>query len=333
VSLIKRNERRVWLDLDELYPPPLEHPNTVFKSWSIAARALGAGLSYVEIMGVSSAAFRIQVGANLCPSSPHPHLGFDCGAVAQHAFGFEFRGRSCPQDDEDAVQEIRGMIRASIDEGRPVLLEEEETGLAVGYTLPDLAILARHPYSGQGDEPAPLEHWPWMFAFPEGMPHEASREALWASLSAAVESASSDEEHGDGYLTGLAGYRRWIGDLLDDALLNREDVEAGAVVLGNAHIYYCLVDARRCATEYLRSLASRLPPDVGTRLAEAASTYGDITDALTAGWNTFPWPQQLESASAWSRERRREQAALLEGVADLERRAVTQIQSILVART
>jgi hypothetical protein len=74
--MIKREGNRVWLDVDEFYPPPKQHPNTVFKSMAIAFQASGAETSYVDLMGISAAEFRLQVGGNLCPSSPHPHVGF-----------------------------------------------------------------------------------------------------------------------------------------------------------------------------------------------------------------------------------------------------------------
>jgi hypothetical protein len=329
--LIRREADRVWLDLDDLYPPPLEQPNTVFKAWSIACRAAGGGPGYTELMGVSAAAFRIQVGQNLCPSSPHPHLGFDCGKVAQEALGLDFKGRSCEKDDEAAVQEIREMVVESIDAGRPVLVEEEETGLAVGYTLPDHGILVRHPYSGQGDDPVPLEHWPWMFATLVAPPVEASPKALKASLEVALELAHAEEEVGNGYRLGFEAYHRWIRSLADEDLLQGEDVEPGAVIMGNAHIYYCLVDARRSAVGYLNSLVPRLPDTASDALGRAAGTYDEMVQALNGGWSTVCWPQQVESADEWTMEQRRNQAALLEEVVTMEREAVAELGEVLAA--
>jgi hypothetical protein len=88
--MLRREGDRVWLDLDEFYPPPDKHPNTVFKSMAIAFQAMGSQTSYVDLMGLSGAAFRLQVGANLCPSSPHPHLGYPCDSLAQQALGYEY---------------------------------------------------------------------------------------------------------------------------------------------------------------------------------------------------------------------------------------------------
>jgi hypothetical protein len=61
MSMIRRENDRVWLDLDELYPSTDHQPNTVFKSMSIAFRAMGSRTTYVDLMGLSAAAFRIGV--------------------------------------------------------------------------------------------------------------------------------------------------------------------------------------------------------------------------------------------------------------------------------
>jgi hypothetical protein len=89
--MLRRDGDRVWLDLDELYPPPHQHPNTVFKSMAIVFRAMGAKIDCVDVMGISAAAFRIQVGERLCPSSPHHHLGFACDDLVLEALGITFR--------------------------------------------------------------------------------------------------------------------------------------------------------------------------------------------------------------------------------------------------
>ncbi|MGD8700775.1 MAG: hypothetical protein PVJ43_15870, partial [Gemmatimonadales bacterium] len=88
--MLKREGNKVWLDLDPLYPPPGRQPNTVFKSMAIAFQAMGSRTTYLDLMGLSAAAFRLQVGINLCPSSPHPHLGYPCDRLAQRALGFDF---------------------------------------------------------------------------------------------------------------------------------------------------------------------------------------------------------------------------------------------------
>ena len=123
---------KVWLDLDPFYPPPHMHPNTVFKAMAIAFQALGADITYVDLMGVSAAAFRIQVGDHLCPSSPHPHLGFFCAGLAQEALGYGFVEHEWEPRSRAKVKRAKEAVVASIDSGKPLLYALDTQGNHLG---------------------------------------------------------------------------------------------------------------------------------------------------------------------------------------------------------
>lgn len=326
-TMIRREGANVWIDLDEFYPPPHGHPNTVFKSMAIAFQAIGADVTYVDLMGISGAAFRIQVGNNFCPSSPHPHLGFQCDSRAQEALGYGFALHSCERDDAAGVERVKKAVVASIDSGRPVLMDEEETGLVVGFTDGGKDLLVRDPYSNKGDAPTQLEEWPWDFAVIAKTPHRASRDSIVDSLNVAVRMAHVEERLGNGYACGFAGYERWISELIDETIVAGSNPGGEVLILGNAHIYYCLVDARTCASEYLEGIQGEFSDKVAPHLAEAAALYREIAAKLDTGWDNVPWPWKLKSTADWTMQHRRNQASLLTDALVLERRAVAELKN------
>jgi len=327
--MLKRADDRTWLDLDPLYPPGLELPNTVFKSMAIAFRAMGADVDYVDLMGLSAAAFRIQVGAGLCPSSPHPSLGFRCDALARETLPFELEEHPWDPRSPETVAAARQAVVASVDRGVPALAMEEETGLAVGYVGGGEEILVRHPYSRQGEGVEKLiEDHAWTFGVVVRPPDRPSRKALLRSLEAAVELAHTGRF--SAYASGFGAYDEWIATLSAEDLLERSGTEPGAVLAGNAHIYYCLVDARRCASAYLRRIAPELPEAAGS-LEEAATRYQKIADRIEAGFEHVPWPRQLASLADWGLDRRRLQAERLAEVRDGERAAVGALEAAIGA--
>jgi hypothetical protein len=155
--MIKREGNRVWLDVDEFYPPPKQHPNTVFKSRAIAFQACGDTTTYVDLMGISAAAFRLQVGAFLCPSSPHPFLGFLCGELARKSLGYEMRQYDWDCRKRRKTAKAKQAVVESIDDGKPAITVDEEEGLAVGYVDGGAQLLVRDPYSDMGDAPDLLQ--------------------------------------------------------------------------------------------------------------------------------------------------------------------------------
>jgi hypothetical protein len=136
---------------------------------------------------------------------------------------------------------------------------------------------------------------------------------------------------GSGYYSGFGAYERWISDLQDSSFLARATCRAGAILVGNAHIYYCLVDARRSASEYLRNMQGQFREDVGSHLDRAAGHYDSVANTLDTGWANVPWPRQLTSVSEWTQEQRSNQASLLRQVVALEREAVSEVELALEA--
>jgi len=329
--MIKREGTKVWLDLDQFYPPPKQHPNTVFKSLAIAVQACGATTTYVELMGVSAAAFRLQVGGYLCPSSPHPALGFSCATLAREALGYELQQHEWDSGKPRKIKEAKQAVVRSIDGGRPAITVDEEEGLAVGYVDGGEQLLVRDPYSDKGDPPEELaSDWAgWGMAIVSKLPLALTRDAVIASLRTATMLATTRELLDKSYASGFAAYDRWIAALRDPAFVESADTGPEAVVLGNAHIYYCLVDARRCAAGYLRNSTTKLLPEIAGPLRAIAELYDRMARVLDGGWAHVPWPWQLKALSEWSAERRRGQATALSAALELEREAVAELDKAL----
>jgi hypothetical protein len=328
--MIRREGNRVWLDLDEFYPLPDMHPNTVFKSMAIAFQAMGDTTTYVDLMGLSAAAFRLQVGGALCPSSPHPHLGFSCAALARETLGYEFVDHELKPKGRGKAKTVRRAVVESIDQGAPVLMEEEETGLIVGYEGDGERFLVREPYSKRGELPKVVKNpQAWGFGVAEKLPKKPGREGVVRSLEVAVELAHTNELLGEAYASGFAAYERWISHLLDESFIARAEMDVVAIILGNAHIYYCLMDARDCASVYLNSWKGEFPRGVEGWLGETAILYGQIHERLEMGLESVPWPRQLRTPSEWTEEHRAAQAAVLKEVLAMERQAINGIEGAL----
>ena len=212
---IKREGDTVWLDVDRFYPDRHKQPNTVYKSMAIALQAMGQQLSYELLMGISGAAFRLQLHDEWCPSSPHPHCGFNCDVGLSKALAYETTEYSCKADDLEGVEATKASVVACIEMGYPVLMSGEETGLVVGYIEGGKELLIRPPYSNRGEEAVPLDRWPWGFYAIRKVPKKPDREDIVGSLRLAIRLARTEERFEGRYASGFAAYEAWISDLVD----------------------------------------------------------------------------------------------------------------------
>lgn len=329
---LKRHGNKVWLDLDELYPPKHKHPNTVFKSVAIALQAMGEDVSYELLMGISGAAFRVQLHEQWCPSSPHPDCGFDCTAVALTTTKLGATSYSCKKKDKKQAEQIIEAIAMHIDTGQPALMGSEETGLIVGYVNDDdgKKLLIREPYSNKADEPEVLKGWPWGFAVITKAPRKMDEKVLAGSLERAAKLAHTKKV--GKYACGFAAYERWISDLLDDSkikkLKSRNEPELSNA---NAHIYYCLIDARECAAKYLDLIEGRLSKQAQPHLRQASKHYETIAEQLNTGWKNILWSREFGEGKKWTPEMRKGQATLLEKALEQERMAISEIEKAISA--
>ncbi len=303
--------------------------NTFMGALTVVAHALGDEADYDFLMGVSGAAFRIQLcQPEWCPSAPDAGCGFQCDAAATGALGYLTQTMGAPQEDADKVRQVREAVVHSIDRGYPVfaidLVKTADYGVIVGYADGGETFLCRS-YWDVTDEYATAENWPWVTVFVQerGTP-PARGDLVRRSLRQAVMLATTDRF--DNYLSGFAAYETWAEQLLEDSRFGPETREQTAQA--NAWCYLSLIDCRAAATRYLHSIADEFPAARAERLVKAADLYGQIVDVLADMQGMVPFPGQVGEAG-YPGEQRRAQAETLTEALGLERRAILEIEQAL----
>ncbi len=67
--------------------------NTFMGALAAVMQSIGEDVSYDYLMGVSGAAFRLQIHQpDWCPSAPDAGCGFNCAGAATEALGYKFNG-------------------------------------------------------------------------------------------------------------------------------------------------------------------------------------------------------------------------------------------------
>lgn len=340
--------------------PQPKGANTVLASLASVMRTAGEDITYEFLMGVSSHAFRLQFC--WCPSAPHSHCGFNTFEPALRATGYEVkdyplavwepstRKQREPTDEELAA--AREAVKASIDAGMPVLINSEECAVLAGYE----PISEENP-TGWLRRPGPLPPYgpdqpyvlavkriPWCITTVSkgaSAPPDRRESIVW-SLEKAVENAHTEKL--GLYSMGFAAWERWIRELADfrpvigetQEHLDKYDTDESApfeLQLGNAWCYESLIDARKQAAGYLRSIASEFTDAAATHLRAAADEYDRVVEPLIEGLGCFtdvapyPWMKDLK----WTDEERANQAERLRKGLPHERKAIEEIEAALKA--
>lgn len=329
-----------------------ERENSVIGSLAVAFQAIGEDVSYEHLMGVSGAAFRLQMHhPGWCPSAPHANCGFNCYQAALDALDYEVVEYPALKDDEASVDRARRALVESIDGGRPVFHQWEEQSLVVGYKNEAHELLMRlYAANEPGYRTVKLDEivsdWGGFGVLrkKEGSA-PARRATLIRSLELALElaHAPSFDKHTSGeltnrenfetYLSGFAAYAFWIeslrqGERFADPVQLAHDMHA------NAHCYYSLCDAREAAAAYLRAIAPEFDGKARVHLEHAAELYQELfSEVLTERCPTelAPMPWFLKDKAAWTQELRDEQAQVLERAVPLEQRALAEIAAALAS--
>ncbi len=339
---VKREGNRVYIDgLQDVSWGCGKRLNSSFGAMWANFKALGADISYGYLMGASSCAFRLQVSQpTWCPSSPHAFLGFNCIDRIFYAIPYKFESLGpIKPDDEAAMAKLWAEIVKRIDRGIPVTYAEEENSLLVGYEDSGAKFLYRE-YCADKPGYKTLDAWPFAFdvlvADPKEMP--SKKQVAVRALEHALVMAKADRapnSEGDGYYaTGLNAFELWIKGLRDfEAVEALEGDAASANMLGSAHTYYCLIDARAAAAVFLKEMAPAFEGKARKHLEKAAALYDEMVSKVLAPDSTeiAPMPWWLKEGEKWTRETRERQAKVLEKALKLERKALKEIEAALAA--
>jgi hypothetical protein len=303
-----------------------------------ALNRIGEPINYVDLMGISGAAFRFCFAhPNWDFSSVDGMLGYDHGQAAADALGYEV---SWAEEDQ-----MRDAFVRSIEQGRPALgidlLVAPEWGVIAGYADGGKTLLCRTYFDEPGEEYARTERLPWLnYIIGDRKPARTRRESLLESLRIAVLYAHAEgfTSFGGGvYKRGLEGLEAWIGDLLDEARFDPSDqdlLQRHADV--NRFIFNALLDARGAAARYLSNHSDLLGPGLRGTLQQLAGVYGQITGLLREAkvhvtrFADDPKSDGLDLQD-WTPEERRAQADALGKALVLERTALRLSEQILAS--
>ena len=309
-----------------------ERGSSIHAGQAAIMAAIGEDVTYTELLGASSLAFRMQVHRELCPSSPHSFCGYQCIAGSNEALPWKFRVFEVKPDDAKGVAQARKAVAASIDRGVPVLYGSEEDGVIVGYQAGGEKWLCLHPMRDGGRKMFVEEKWPWGVAvFTERKASVPSRKKLaLAALAQAVKMSVADDK-GD-YVLGFKAWDLWLAKLAELETLDAET--RGKSMMGNSWIYTTLVAYRGVAAEYLKSVAGEFNDEAAGHLKTAADLYARmadevLTDTDHCALTVAPTPWSLKKGQEWTQAMRAGQIKRLKQALPLERQAIAEIEEAL----
>jgi len=285
----------------------------------------GEGYDYVDLMGLSAAAFRVRLARSswdgIMGGRIHPAVSTD-GCFGPHAdaamaaTGYRYQIAERMHDGTAGVERLAEMISQEIDAGRPLLGMNMHNGTSWGVVCgydentPATAdgdarpawVWCRSTYDPPGAVPTSPPQFPteiWSIAR-EGDP-PARAEQVRASLLLAAELLTTEKakvrrtggwiwHYEPEYVSGLAAYDAWVADLEDEAGIAALPPDQRLMYWqGNAVMYSQLLDARDAACAYLGRVAPSLPEEVSVPLTRAAEVLGQLVDEMVAEWDCLPF--------------------------------------------
>ena len=330
-TVLKENDR-VWLEgVKGWFVGDKE--SSVHAAQAAVMEALDEDISYDYLLGISGLAFRMQVSKNgLCPSSPHSFCGYQCVKRAVQALPYKVEIHEAPVDDLEKVKKARAAVVSSIDRGVPVQYGNEEDGLIIGYQKRGEEWICLHPMREGGKKTFVETNWPWGLAIFSEPKNELPDKHLLAvdTLNQAVEMAKA-KEAGE-YHLGLAAWAVYIQTL--ETLQQADEKTVTENIMGNAWIYECLVQYRRGAVLFLRTIADEFAEDVAQHLRTSAGIYEKmaneiLTDDKNCVATIAPYGWSLKEGQKWTNEMRSDQLERLRTAYPLECDAIHEIQLAL----
>ncbi|MFX0094865.1 MAG: ArsR/SmtB family transcription factor [Candidatus Hodarchaeota archaeon] len=328
-----------------------------------ALNFLGVSVDYVDLMGLSAAAFRLRFHQpEWCPSSAEGH--FDpYPETAMKALGYQ--GQSVYKDDMNQGK-IAQLIREEIDNGRPVvaidLISPADWGVITGYVGDKLLCRTYHDKTekrfqkffneihgaerkdlGIIDDYNIADNFPWIiFAIKEIDSTPNRIESIYESLRLAVELVQK-EKYLDTYANGFTAYNAWITNLENEDMFSKMDKKTFNTYWHiNGWIYDSLHDARYTATSYLQRIEKNFSGKDKETIKQASAIFGDISKHLFKNWIHFPMPfwvkrdgttwipgDRIINENTWTKEMRIKDAEALKTAKLQEEEAYALLEKIV----
>lgn len=255
---------------------------------------LGEDTDYVELMGMSGAAFRIQFN--------NVEWSTSCIDMYSRAESAAFLGyylekyRILNRDGTISTpkEKIFKKIKEEIDSGRPVIglnmLNTSDWGIIAGYDNDDLLIRDYHEKFDMEKKEGYVvaDRFPnIVFILKKDSTKPDKVEYIKKSLDFSVNRFKLNKMF-DKYLNGFSAYNAWINGLSDENRFSKMDEKMYKNHwLVNGLMYSNLYDARHSAHLFLKRV-SKLIQDDG--LEEAAEYYSDLDKVIWDNWIYFPLP-------------------------------------------
>jgi hypothetical protein len=256
--------------------------NTFIASLQRALEFLGEDYNYSYLMGLSGAAFRLQIHRDsLCPSGPDATCGFDSVAHLLQALRYPSRRLTA----SDGEEKIKQAAKKCIDAGFPAvavdLIEDPDWGLIVGYDDDDRYLVLTF-YNEKKDKPQPAQNAPWIvYSLGEKLSPLNRDEAELASLFL-LRNLLENSSYG-AYHTGQAGFEIWLERLEEiGKFLAGSGEKRQEHLIGNYWNYASLIDARKAAKKYLQEEIRYRRFDNDAIYRKMGDLFGQEAEALDA---------------------------------------------------
>ncbi|MDF2801004.1 MAG: hypothetical protein K0S61_907 [Anaerocolumna sp.] len=319
---------------------------------TVCMNYLGETYSYEYIMGVSGAGYRLAFTPVWDYSSVDALVAFDYAKSAFRALGYEHWWADRIDKSKRTIE--RNNIMKDLQAGKPVIAINlriaPEWGLITGYTDKGKKFLCRtyfdqdifDKYEDQVDYFKDTKGYLEVDCWPFALEHIGNKidkpddkENLYNSLRILVESHEAKVSRN--YYQGAEAYEKWIEALKNEVWFEKAKSDDLIRVLSvNDYQLKNLLDARKCAANYIKDSIMLLEGEEQELLIELSEKYMDIYielntfyEKLKNGEDTELFYNVIQSKGVMSKRARTEQITLLNRLKEMERQAAILAKGIL----
>jgi hypothetical protein len=282
--------------------------NSFILSLTRAANFLKDTLDYTMLMGLSGAAFRIQMGLDWGVGAILASEGYRCDQVALGALGYEYKFIELDKTENNR-ESMRQAIIQTIEAGSPVLgfqmSDQPDWGVITGYQRGGREFLVR-TYASKREGYSLAEAFPKAVYLIEGRNVPPTHnEAIIHSF--AVAQAVLDTPKVDNYYCGMTAINNWLQTLETGKFQEINQEEFDNITKANYAMFTHLIEDRSFAASYLERIAPEFP-DIQNKLKSIAELYNTEVEYLNVACNEdscIPLPEVLKSQYDWTPEMRR----------------------------
>jgi len=335
------NESKVLSEVPEL---KLGKECTFIGSLEAALDFLGENTDYIELMGMSGAAFRLQFHTIEWTTSSIDMFSRSESASFLGYYLEKYRLLNKDGRISTPKYDMMRIIKKEINSDRPVigfnLMKALDWGVISGYQ--DGELLVRDYHEKEDMERVKgyvtAERFPnIIFTLNKNDYKPDKVESVKKSISFSVNKFRSNRLF-DEYANGLSAYDAWINGLSDEKTFSDMDKETYKNYwLVNGLMYSNLYDARRSAHLFLERISEMIDDE---DIKDAAEYYGDLKEIIWDNWIYFPLPFFLNKSrttiqipggryvegNGWSGNMRKNGCKSLRLIKKMESRAVKRLE-------